>query len=173
MIREVFSGAMESSVRDVAGTGQCLVIKWAAAGRNARQDKQGGPPSFTDTDPLPARGPRLPPYIHFTLHKTNRETQDCLGHLNRILNVHSRDLTVCGTKDKRAVTVQRVCVKRGNLTLQSVWNSVNGIKSGRRTEKSALLERGERGTRIGDITYSQRHLELGMLRGNQFTVVLR
>lgn len=116
---------------------------------------------------------KLPPYIHFTLHKTSRETQDCLSHLSRMLGVHSKELSVCGTKDKRAVTVQRVCVKRGQQTLQSVWNSVNGVKSGRRTENQAVEERGERGTRIGDLAYSTQHLALGMLKGNHFTIVLR
>lgn len=90
-----------------------------------------------------------------------------------MLGVHIKDLTVCGTKDKRAVTVQRVCLKRGNSTLQSVWRSVNSIKNGRRTEEAAITERGERGTRIGDLTYSSKFLELGMLKGNHFSITLR
>lgn len=120
-----------------------------------------------------ARKTRLPQYIHFTLHKTNRETQDCLGHISRMLKVHSRDLAVCGTKDKRAITVQRVSLKRGSLTTQQVWRAVNGVRSGRRTEDGAVAERGERGTRIGDMEYSTHPLELGSLKGNQFVITLR
>jgi len=90
-----------------------------------------------------------------------------------MLGVHAKELSVCGTKDKRAATVQRVCLKRNNHTLQSVWNAVNGIKTGRRTESQAVEERGERGTRIGDLAYSSEHLALGMLMGNHFTIVLR
>lgn len=90
-----------------------------------------------------------------------------------MIGVHPRELTVCGTKDKRAVTVQRVCLKRGNQSLLSVWNGVNGVKVGRRTAAAAAEERGERGTRIGDLKYSQSHLALGMLKGNHFTIVLR
>ncbi|KAF8760163.1 tRNA pseudouridine synthase D [Rhizoctonia solani] len=51
--------------------------------------------------------PVLPPYIHFTLQKTNRDTQDALGHLARLLKVPPRELSTAGTKDKRGVTTQR------------------------------------------------------------------
>lgn len=118
-------------------------------------------------------------YIHFTLHKTNRDTQDCLSHLSRLLNCHPKELTVCGTKDKRAVTVQRVCLKRSNSprmsgrTLTSVWLQANGIKIRRNSEQSAVTQRAERGCRIGDLEYSNQYLELGMLKGNNFAITLR
>lgn len=38
---------------------------------------------------------------------------------------------------------------------------------------TAVTERGERGTRIGDVEYSDKYLELGMLKGNHFTITLR
>lgn len=85
----------------------------------------------------------------------------------------TRDLSVCGTKDKRAVTVQRVCIRRGNKNLIGVWRSVNGVRPGKRTEKQAVEERGDRGTRIGDMEYSGKYLELGMLKGNHFVITLR
>ena len=34
-------------------------------------------------------------------------------------------------------------------------------------------ERGERGARIGDLAYSDKYLELGMLKGNHFAITLR
>lgn len=80
---------------------------------------------------------------------------------------------MCGTKDKRAITVQRVSLKRGSLTTQQVWRAVNGVRSGRRTEEGAIEERGERGTRIGDLAYSSHQLDLGSLKGNQFVITLR
>ncbi|GMK54184.1 hypothetical protein CspeluHIS016_0107700 [Cutaneotrichosporon spelunceum] len=115
----------------------------------------------------------LPRYIHFTLQKTNRETMDCLGHISRVLKVHNKDLGVCGTKDKRAVTAQRVSFKRGNWTLDNMWRAVNGVKAGRRSEEEAVTRRGDRGTRIGDLSYAQKPLDLGMLKGNHFTITLR
>jgi tRNA pseudouridine13 synthase len=50
---------------------------------------------------------------------------------------------------------------------------VNGIRPGKRTEKQAMEERGDRGTRIGDLEYSGKYLELGMLKGNHFVITLR
>lgn len=116
---------------------------------------------------------RLPQYIHFTLHKANRDSQDALLHVARQLGCHHKDLSVAGTKDKRAITVQRVALKRGGRTLTSVWRAVNGITNRRRTAESVLTERAERGTRIGDLSYADHPLELGMLKGNAFVITLR
>ncbi len=107
------------------------------------------------------------------MQKSNRDTQDCLSHLSRMLSVQPKDLTVCGTKDKRGVTVQRVCLKRGRMNLQAVWNGANGIRARRRTDEEAVKQRGERGCRIGDLEYSGQYLELGMLKGNHFVITLR
>lgn len=98
---------------------------------------------------------------------------DALSHLQRLLNVQVKDLTVCGTKDKRAVTVQRVCLKRSGRNLQTVWRALNGVKQGWRTEQQAVEERGDRGVRVGDFEYSDKYLELGMLKGNRFLITLR
>ena len=107
------------------------------------------------------------------MHKSNRETQDALSHLARGLGCHPKDLTVCGTKDKRAVTVQRVCLKRGNRNLVSVWRTANQVKNGKRSEAEVIEMRGERGVKIGDLEYSTKYLDLGMLNGNQFLITLR
>lgn len=120
------------------------------------------------------RAPRgtYPPYIHFTLQKTNRDTQDALGHLSRVLHVSVKDLSVAGTKDKRGVTVQRVSLKRNNKTVEDVWRLVN-CQGGRRTPEEAVSQRGERGIRIADLNYRKASLELGMLKGNAFIITLR
>ena len=113
-----------------------------------------------------------PPYIHFTLQKTNRDTQDALAHLSRSLHVTVKDLSVAGTKDKRGVTVQRVSLKRGNKTVEDVWRMANGLPN-RRSEKDVLTRRGERGVRVADFKYRKASLELGMLKGNAFVITLR
>ncbi|RXK34962.1 hypothetical protein M231_07776 [Tremella mesenterica] len=171
-IRELFKSAFETSTRQLEGEeGSRIIIKWAHG--SSSQTRQQKPKQDDKKDKI-----KLPPYIHFTLHKTNRETQDCLSHLSRLLNCHPKDLTVCGTKDKRAVTVQRVCLRRGNnfhagKTLVGVWKLVNGITGRRNTEQAAIARRAERGCRIGDLEYSDQFLELGMLKGNQFVITLR
>ncbi|EIW67793.1 hypothetical protein TREMEDRAFT_32838 [Tremella mesenterica DSM 1558] len=171
-IRELFKSAFETSTRQLEGEeGSRIIIKWAHG--SSSQTRQQKPKQDDKKDKI-----KLPPYIHFTLHKTNRETQDCLSHLSRLLNCHPKDLTVCGTKDKRAVTVQRVCLRRGNnshagKTLVGVWKLINGITGRRNTEQAAITRRAERGCRIGDLEYSDQFLELGMLKGNQFVITLR
>lgn len=120
------------------------------------------------------RAPRgtYPPYIHFTLQKTNRDTQDALGHLSRLFHCPVRDLSVAGTKDKRGVTTQRVSLKRNNKTVEDVWKLGNGIGP-QRSPQDALTTRGERGIRIADLVYRKAGLELGMLKGNAFIITLR
>ena len=120
------------------------------------------------------RAPRgtYPPYIHFTLQKTNRDTQDALGHLSRLLHVSIKDLSVAGTKDKRGVTVQRVSLDRHNKTVEDVWKVLNGLGP-RRSIDEVMLHRGERGIRTADFNYRKSSLELGMLKGNAFVITLR
>lgn len=130
-----------------------------------------------------------PPYIHFTLQKTNRDSQEALQWLARFLKLDSRgrasaanQLSVAGTKDKRAVTVQRVALQRGRRTALEVWNMVNHIgqpvssargETRRRTRELAVTTRAERGLRIAHLAYASAPLQLGDLQGNQFTITLR
>ncbi|PWN41828.1 pseudouridine synthase [Ceraceosorus guamensis] len=78
----------------------------------------------------------LPPYVHFLMQKSNRDSHDALAILGRALNLggygslHGKalgDLAIAGTKDKRATTVQRVSYKRGRRTLDEVYKLVNGV----------------------------------------------
>ncbi|WVQ75081.1 hypothetical protein IAR50_004690 [Cryptococcus sp. DSM 104548] len=165
VLREVFPGMFESSTKEIKGEdAQRLSIKWS----NGQQKTGYGKGQRRGADQ-----PKLGPYIHFTLHKSNRETMDALNHIQRLLGCQPKDLTVCGTKDKRAVTVQRVCFKRTGRSLVTAWRSLNGTKQGWRSEKQALEERGDRGVRVGDFEYSDKYLELGMLKGNRFMITLR
>jgi len=106
------------------------------------------------------------------MQKTNRDTQDALGHLSRLLHVTVKDLSVAGTKDKRGVTTQRVSLYRKGRTVEEVWKVVNGLNS-RRTMEEVMSQRGERGMRIADLNYRKASLELGMLKGNAFLITLR
>ncbi|TFK29400.1 pseudouridine synthase [Coprinopsis marcescibilis] len=168
-VRELFKGKLDTETDTNAPTddGQRIVIKW---GRGGRSQGRGGLQG-SDSGGQRARG-TYPPYIQFMLQKTNRDTQDALGHLSRMLHVNVKDLAVAGTKDKRGVTVQRVSLKRNNKTVEDVWRLGNGI-NGSRTAQTALSQRGERGIRIADLVYRKSGLELGMLKGNAFIITLR
>ncbi|KAI0307293.1 pseudouridine synthase [Multifurca ochricompacta] len=155
IVRELFDGKLESETEvsepaDI-GDGSPIVIRWARRGSGG-----GGGRGGTRNERAP-RG-TYPPYIHFTLQKTNRDTQDALQYLARTLHVPVKDLSTAGTKDKRGVTVQRVALRRGAKTVEDVWNLANGR---------------ERGVRIADLIYRRAALELGMLKGNAFVITLR
>ena len=94
-------------------------------------------------------------FLHFSLYKENKDTMEVILYLCRSLKVKPKDFAFAGTKDRRAVTVQRV----------SVW----------RQHAKALeqLNRGLRQARVGDFKYEKHRLELGELDGNQFTITLR
>ncbi|KAG8708995.1 hypothetical protein FRC09_000922 [Ceratobasidium sp. 395] len=167
-VRSLFNGKFETETSEIAGEeGSRVVIKWAhrGSGRGGRGGRGGRSQGDRST-------PSIPPFIHFTLQKTNRDTQDALGHLARLLKVPARELSTAGTKDKRGVTTQRVCLKRGRLVVEDVWKLVNGL-NGRRAPEDVLTQRGERGVRVSDITYRRGYLELGMLKGNEFVITLR
>jgi tRNA pseudouridine13 synthase len=119
----------------------------------------------------PSRG-NFPPYIHFTLQKTNRDTHDALSYIARFLHANIKDLGVAGTKDKRGVTVQRVSLKRGNRIVEDVWKTASSQNS-RNLSEDSTKRRGDHGVRIADINYRKAPLELGMLKGNQFIITLR
>jgi tRNA pseudouridine13 synthase len=169
VVRELFGGKLDSETdmsTPAGDDGSRIVIKWSrhGGGRGGGRGGRGGRGDRSD------RG-NHPPYIHFTLQKTNRDTQDALGYLSRTLHVNIKDLAVAGTKDKRGVTVQRVSLRRGNKTVEDVWKSAN--QSNRRSVQEILSQRGDRGVRITDFSYRKAGLELGMLKGNAFVITLR
>ncbi|KAH8821740.1 putative Multisubstrate pseudouridine synthase 7 [Xylogone sp. PMI_703] len=94
-------------------------------------------------------------YLHFSLYKENKDTMEVISFLCSALKIKPRDFTFAGTKDRRAVTVQRVSVFRQHA------------------ETLAELNHKLRGARLGDFKYEKSGLELGELRGNQFHITLR
>ena len=199
LIRELFASSLTTDTVETASTEDASVkistirIRWASndPGR-MRFDRRG---EQKQDEP--------PPYIHFLLQKTNRESQDAMNIVAKALGLirpgmggsrAMRDLSVAGTKDKRAVTVQKVALRRGRRDIDEVWKLLNGVGkpvdaggrggrggrgggrggSGRaRTITDALRSRGDRGIRAGHLEYAHDPLHLGQLQGNEFVIVLR
>ncbi|CCU99726.1 unnamed protein product [Malassezia sympodialis ATCC 42132] len=178
LIRELAGATLQSEAATLGdGTPAIRVARRSADARARPRD-----------DPR-SEAVAAPPYIHFTLQKTNRDSQEALQWLARFLKLDSRgrasaanQLSVAGTKDKRAVTVQRVALQRGRRTAMDVWNMINHIgqpvssapgETRRRTRELALTTRAERGLRIAHLAYASAPLQLGDLKGNQFTITLR
>jgi tRNA pseudouridine13 synthase len=93
-------------------------------------------------------------YLHFTLYKENKDTMEVVGFLGSQTG-GSKSYSFAGTKDRRACTVQRVCVKRQSAE--------------RMTGVGKKLFNGA----IGDYEYKNTDLGLGDLMGNEFTISLR
>ncbi|TVY76006.1 Multisubstrate pseudouridine synthase [Lachnellula suecica] len=94
-------------------------------------------------------------FLHFSLHKQNKDTMEVIGLLSRLLHIKPKDFSFAGTKDRRAVTVQRVSVQR------------------QQANKLASLNSKLWGAQIGNYEYKKTQLELGELGGNEFTITLR
>ena len=210
LIRELFSGRLASEsitlqsdqddedARANAGSGPLEAVTAIAVRWGTRSDRRSK--DYLDEEAL-----NSPPYIHFLLQKTNRDHQEAMVLLSQALGLAgpggggrgsaTKDLSIAGTKDKRAVTVQRVALRRGRKTLSEVWRLVNGVGGDSRgggrgrgrgrgrdhgrshgrgkTVQDAVESRGEKGLRIAQLEYASEPLKLGQLVGNEFTIVLR
>lgn len=109
---------------------------------------------------------------------------DALSGLARTFHLQSKDLGIAGTKDKRAVTVQRVSIRRGNKSIEDIWKAVTGRPSkggrggrgggrGGRGGGSTMIGGSDFGLRVGDVEYATTMLDLGMSKGNKFVITLR
>lgn len=96
-----------------------------------------------------------PNFLMFTLYKENKDTQDALNVIGRMLRCKPSSFGFAGTKDKRGVTTQRVTLYR------------------QKSESVARLNKVLRGIMVGNFKYVEEPLKLGDLLGNRFCVVLR
>ena len=94
-------------------------------------------------------------YLHFSLYKENKDTMEIISYLAKQLQVKPKAFAFAGTKDRRAVTVQRI--------------------SGHRLAVGQLAWVGSKvkHAKLGNYEYSPQGLELGELAGNEFVITLR
>ena len=94
-------------------------------------------------------------YLHFTLYKENKDTMECVSWLMKQMRLSPKNFDFAGTKDRRAVTSQRVSVYR--------------------TMAPRLMDAGRslRSSKIGDFKHEATPMQLGDLNGNEFTITLR
>ncbi|XP_060218149.1 LOW QUALITY PROTEIN: multisubstrate pseudouridine synthase 7 [Lycium barbarum] len=94
-------------------------------------------------------------FLRFHLFKENKDTQEALNVIAKMLGVQPKSFGFSGTKDKRAVTTQRVTVFK------------------QQASKLAALNRRLIGIKVGDFCHVKEGLMLGQLYGNRFTITLR
>ncbi|KAJ6353906.1 hypothetical protein OIU76_002846 [Salix suchowensis] len=123
-------------------------------GRNSKKRKERG------EKPFDSRGSsnwpeHLGKFLRFHLYKENKDTQESLGIIGKMLGIQSKSFGFAGTKDKRAVSTQRVTVfKQQASRLAALNDRLIGIK-------------------VGNFCHVKEGLLLGKLLGNRFTVTLR
>jgi tRNA pseudouridine13 synthase len=96
-------------------------------------------------------------YTHFSLKKANRDTMSTASTLSKWLKVHGRILGYAGTKDRRAITTQRMSAHRTKPARLAALNKIANPM----------------GIWLGDFTCHATGVKLGDLSGNRFTITLR
>ncbi|KAM7358136.1 pseudouridine synthase 7 [Cochliomyia hominivorax] len=94
-------------------------------------------------------------YTHFLVHKENLDTSDVASLIANNLGLRPSQVNYCGTKDKRAKTTQKFCIK--NRTPGQIVGTVKHSKN----------------ITIGNFEFKQTVLKLGDLKGNRFRIALR
>ncbi|XP_039833701.1 multisubstrate pseudouridine synthase 7-like isoform X3 [Panicum virgatum] len=161
-IKRNFKFLITDTVDHSDGIQKCIRVRLGSGPRGGRgRTKRGmGSSGWRDDRPFDSRGSTSWPYhlgkfLRFHLYKENRDTQEALGVIGKMLGVQPRSFGVAGTKDKRAVTTQQV-------TLFKVHAS-----------RLAALNNKLIGIRVGDFSYVNEGLVLGQLKGNRFAITLR
>jgi tRNA pseudouridine13 synthase len=152
-IRRIFDSKLET---EMINEGKILIAAARpASSQNCRyqnprnQPRNGQPQGKVGWEELGGQ------HLHFTLEKKNKDTMEVLSYIARMLKIKPKEFSFAGTKDRRAVTVQRVSVFRQYSKGLARFNS------------------SLRDARIGNFEYKKNRLELGELGGNQFTITLR
>lgn len=157
--RENFKFLVTDTVDGPDASIKCIRVRLNSGGSN-NNGKNSRKRKERDTKPFDSRGSENWPenagkFLRFHLYKENKDTQEALGVLGHMLGVKSKSFGFAGTKDKRAVTTQRVTVyKKQASKLASLNEKLFGIK-------------------VGDFCYVNEGLCLGQLFGNRFTITLR
>ncbi|RXM92477.1 Pseudouridylate synthase 7-like [Acipenser ruthenus] len=102
-------------------------------------------------------------FCHCTLYKENKDTMEAINVLSKFLRqgcpalfiIKPNLISYMGTKDKRAITVQRIAVQK--ITAQRLSHL-----------NTCLMN-----FKLGNFSYQKHPLKLGELQGNHFTVVIR
>ncbi|EJS41573.1 pus7p [Saccharomyces arboricola H-6] len=150
LLRQAFNNELESVTTDTN------TFKIARSSQHSRTNKQEKINQTKDSNGVEnwGYGPSKD-FIHFALHKENKDTMEAVNVITKLLRVPSRVIRYAGTKDRRAVTCQRLSISKIGL------------------DRLNALNRTLKGMIIGNYSFSDASLNLGDLKGNEFVVVIR
>ncbi|WVZ99174.1 hypothetical protein U9M48_044508, partial [Paspalum notatum var. saurae] len=164
-----FKFLVTDTVEHSDGVQRCIRVRLGSAaggrrggggGGRGRKRKSMGGSDWRDDRPFDSRGSSnwsdgVGKFLRFYLYKENKDTQEALGVIGKMLGLQPRAFGFAGTKDKRAVTTQQVTVFKVHASrLASLNKRLFGIK-------------------VGNFCYVKEGLVLGQLMGNRFTITLR
>ncbi|KAM1223016.1 hypothetical protein ACFX2J_010463 [Malus domestica] len=157
--KQHFKFLVTDTVDGPDASSKCIRVRINSGGQNSRGRNSRKRKERVDK-PFDSRGSEdwsedVGKFLRFHLYKENKDTQEALGVIGKMLGVQPRSFGFAGTKDKRAVTTQRVTVfKKLASKLAALNDRLIGIK-------------------VGDFCYVTKGLVLGQLLGNRFTITLR
>ncbi|KAL6970709.1 tRNA pseudouridine(13) synthase [Sarracenia purpurea var. burkii] len=154
--KEHFKFLVTDTVDGLDTSSKCIRV-WFNGGGNNRTGRTSKKRKDRGQKPYDNRGSdNWPDHLDkFHLFKENKDTQEAVGLIGKMLGIQPRSFGFAGTKDKRSVSTQRVTVFRQHASrLASLNERLIGIK-------------------VGDFCHVKEGLLLGQLYGNRFTVTLR
>ncbi|KAL9259678.1 hypothetical protein AKJ16_DCAP07422 [Drosera capensis] len=134
-VKEKLKFLVTDTVDGPEASSKCIRVRFDSGGnqnrgRSSRKRKERG------DKPFDSRGSEDWPvtrgkFLRFHLYKENKDTQETLRIIGKMLGIQSKSFGFSGTKDKRAVTTQRVTVYKMHASrLASLNNRLIGIKVG-------------------------------------------
>lgn len=150
LFREAFESKIETKTTDKN------TFQFSLGTRNSRAFKPKQQIDTKDENGVEnyGLGP-LKDFLHFNLYKENKDTMEAANLISKFLRLQPKQIRYAGTKDRRGVTVQKLCISK--------------IK----VERVNSLNRTLRGLKLGSFSYEDQSLSLGDLHGNEFLITLR
>ncbi|RKF72763.1 Multisubstrate pseudouridine synthase 7 [Golovinomyces cichoracearum] len=152
-LRRIFKNLLESSF-DESSKG-IRILAASKKSRNTSDRRNANPRNEKQLNGKVGWNERGGEYLHMSLFKQDRDTMEVVSYMARQLKVKPHVFSYAGTKDRRAVTTQRVSAYR--LTAETVVKINENIYN----------------ATVGNFKYEKQPLELGELKGNLFTITLR
>ncbi|BBH06689.1 Pseudouridine synthase family protein [Prunus dulcis] len=114
--KENFKFLVTDTVDGPDASSKCIRVRINSGGqnsrgRNSRKRKERGDKPF-DSRGSDDWSENVGKFLRFHLYKENKDTQEALGIIAKMLGIQPRSFGFAGTKDKRAVTTQRLCEGR-------------------------------------------------------------
>ena len=96
--------------------------------------------------------------LYFSMLKRNIDTVGAINYISRMLHRNPKIIKFAGNKDKRGITTQKLSC------YNTLPNEITGMVNSKNFNKNIEL---------GNFSFSDKELRLGLLKGNQFCVALR